>query len=195
LGWVEQRSLFGPAGKYGKWLREQDTIVKINDSIFMHAGIPPKYANSTREEINRGVREELDDRAKRADGMITTEEGPLWYRDLVAAPSSQAGLAAHVDQILAIQQAQRIIVAHTVVPAILPRFGGKVIAIDVGLSAFFKGPPEFLVIEGSRFSVVCRGHRLDFPADGRAVPQYLRAVAAVDPKNTALQKLIEQSTR
>jgi hypothetical protein len=193
LGWVEQRLLFGPTGKYGKWLRQQNVIVKIDDSIFMHAGIPQKYAARTREEINRGVVEALDDPAKRADGMITTEEGPLWYRDLLTAPESQAGLAAHVDQVLRVQQAQHIIVGHSVVPAILPRFGGKVIAIDVGLSAFFKGPPEFLVIEGSRFFVVCRGHRLDFPADGRGVLQYLRAVAAIDPKNAALRKLLDSN--
>lgn len=192
LGWVEQRLLFGFSGKYGKWLRQQNAIIKINDSIFMHAGISPKYAASTRDEINRRVREELDDPAKRADGMITTEEGPLWYRDLLAAPESQAGLAAHVDQVLKAQQAQRIIVGHSVVPAILPRFGGKVIAIDVGLSAPFKGPPAFLLIEGPRFSVIHRGHRLDFPADGRGVLQYLRAVAAIDPKNSALRKLLSR---
>jgi len=195
LGWVEQRVLFGPNGKYGQWLRRQNVIIKINDSVFMHAGIPPEYAASTRDEINRGVREELDDPVKRADGMITTEQGPLWYRGLVTAPASQAGLAAHVDRILEVQQARRIIVGHSVVPAILPRFDGRVIAIDVGLSVFFKGPPEFLVIEGPRFSVVCRGHRLDFPADGRAVDQYVRAVLAIDSKNSALRKLLQANTR
>jgi|CZKE01.1.fsa_nt_gi hypothetical protein len=195
LGWVEQRLLFGPNGKYGKWLRQQNAIIKIDDSIFMHAGISPKYADSTRDEINRRVREELDDPAKRADGMITTDEGPLWYRDLVTAPEDQAGLAAHVDQVLKTQQAQHMIVGHSVGPAILPRFGGKVIAIDVGLSVYFKGPPEFLVIEGPRFFVICRSHRLDFPANGRGVPQYLRAVAAIDPGNSALQQLLQLNTR
>jgi hypothetical protein len=192
---VEQRLLFSADGKYGQWLRRHNAVIKINGCIFMHAGIPPKYATVSREEINRAVREAFDDPAKRAGGIITTDEGPLWYRDLVTAPEDQPGLAAHVDQVLKTQQAEHIIVGHTVGPAILPRFGGKVIAIDVGLSVFFHGPPAFLVIEGSKFSVVHRGHRIAFPADGQGVPQYLRAVAAADPGNAALQTLLQASAR
>ena len=195
LGWVEQRLLFGPNGKYGQWLRKQDAIIMIDGCVFMHAGIPPKFAASTREQINRAVHEALDDPARRAGGVITTEAGPLWYRDLLTAPESQPGLAAHVDQVLRTQQAQHIIVGHSVLPAIIPRFGGKVIGIDVGLSVFFHGPPEFLVIEGSRFYVVCRGHRLDFPSGGGAVMQYLHALAAFDPENGALRKLMDASSR
>jgi hypothetical protein len=191
LGWVEQRLLFGPSGKYGQWLRKQNAIIKIDDCVFMHAGIPPKFAGSTREEINRRVHDAFDDPGKRADGIITTDEGPLWYRDLLTAPESQPGLAAHVDQILKTQQAQHIVVGHSVLPVITPRFGGKAIGIDVGLSVFFKGPPEFLIIEGSRFYVFCRGHRLDFPSDGSAVVQYLRTVLAIDSQNAALRKLLD----
>jgi hypothetical protein len=194
LGWVEQRLLFGPTGKYGQWLRRQNAIVKINDCIFMHAGIPPRYSASTRDQINRRVREELDAKGD-DDGYITSEEGPLWYRGLLTAPEDQPGLAANVDQILKTQQAQHIILGHSVFPVILPHFGGKVIGIDVGLSVFFHGPPEFLIIEGPRFFVVCRGHRLDFPADGSALSQYLRAVAVFDPENTALRRMIQTSTR
>jgi len=195
LGWVEQRLLFGPDGTYGKWLRRQNAIIKIDDIVFMHAGIPPKYGASTREEINRGVREEFDDPAKRADGMITTEDGPLWYRGLLTERESEPGLAAQVDQILRTQQAAHIVVGHSVLPAITPRFGGKVIGIDVGLSIFYKGPPEFLAIEGSRFSVFCRGHRIDFPADGRNPAQYFQNVLTFDPKNANLRKLIQPARR
>jgi hypothetical protein len=195
LGWVEHCLLFGPSGKYGKWLREQKVIIKINDLVFVHAGISPKYANATRDEINRAAIAEVDAPAKLADGMITNEEGPLWYRDLLTAPEDQAELAEQVDRILNTQQARRIIVGHTVMPTIVPRFGGKVIGVDVGLSVFFKGPPEFLVIEDTRFTVVCRGQQIDFPSDGRNIPQYLRVVAKADPENTTLQKLIEPTQR
>lgn len=195
LGWVEQRLLFGPDGTYGKWLRQQNAIIKIDDIVFLHAGIPPQYAASTREEINRGVREELDDPAKRADGMITTEDGPLWFRGLLTARESDPPLAALVNQILRTQQAAHIVVGHTVLPAISPRLGGKVIGIDVGLSIFFKGPPEFLAIEGSRFTVVCRGHRIDLPADGHDPTQYFRDVLNADPGNAALRKLLQPAKR
>jgi hypothetical protein len=195
LGWVEHSLLFGPSGKYGKWLRKQKVIIKINDWVFVHAGIPPKYANLTRDEINRTAIAEMDDPAKLADGMIAADDGPLWYRDLLTAPEDQSELAEQVDRILNTQQARRIIVGHTVLPAITPRFGGKVIGVDVGLSVYFKGPPEFLVIEGARFTVVCRGRRIDFPSDGRNIMQYLRMAAKADPKNPEIQKLIEPTRR
>ena len=126
--------------------------------------------------------------------MITTEQGPLWYRELLTGQQSDAALASHVDRILKAQQAAHIVVGHSVLPVISPRFGGKVIGIDVGLSVAYKGPPEFLLVEGSRFFVVCRGHRIDFPADGRNMTQYLRDVFAFDPKNHDLQRLVQLNT-
>ncbi len=48
LGWVEHRLAFQQDGKYGKWLRRQNAIIKINDAIFLHGGISPKYAALTR---------------------------------------------------------------------------------------------------------------------------------------------------
>ena len=195
VGWVEHYLAFGPKGKYGQWLRQQKVIIKINECVFMHAGIPPNYADFTREEINRKALEAIDDSSKRAGGIITTEEGPLWYRDFLTAPESTPGLAAHVDHVLGVQEARHIIVGHSVQPVVAPHFGGKVIGIDVGMSAFFKGPPEFLVIEGSKFTVICRGEKIDFPSDGRDVMGYLRMVAKADPQNQALLKLISPTKR
>ncbi len=193
--WAEQRYLFTPAGKYGRWLRQQPVIIRINDSVFMHAGIPPRYASATREEINRHVIAEFDDAEMRKDGYITTEDGPLWYRDLVGAPESQAGLmAAHVDRILRAQQAQRIVVGHSQVSAIIPLFGGKVIAIDVGLSSLYKGPPAFLLIEDSKLYAIHRGARLNLPTNGGVV-EYLRDVAAIDPGNRQLRSLLARIAR
>jgi hypothetical protein len=103
--------------------------------------------------------------------------------------------------VLKAQQAQHIIVAHTPFPAILPRFAGKVITLDVGLSSPFKGPPAFLIVEGTRFYVMHRGKRIVLPVDGRGaqyqreVLDYLREVLAADPKNSQVRKLIAGNAR
>ena len=86
LGWVEHRLAFQPDGKYGKWLRQQNAIIKINDAIFLHGGISEKYAALTRREINTKVREELSDFTKLAKGIVTDDEGPLWYRGMAQLP-------------------------------------------------------------------------------------------------------------
>ena len=33
LGWVEQRLLFGPHGKYGEWLRKQNAVIMIDGGL------------------------------------------------------------------------------------------------------------------------------------------------------------------
>ena len=79
--------------------------------------------------------------------LLTDDEAPLWYRGLALGP--EADLAAHVDALLAFHGVSRIVIGHTVAPGVvLPRFGGKVILIDVGLSAVYGGPRSSLEIKG-----------------------------------------------
>ena len=189
LGWVDQRLAFGHEGKYYKWLIQHDVMVKINDVIFLHAGISPKYAATTMQEFNQKVRKELEDFNTLENGMAMDQDGPLWYRGLAQLPEQD--LAAHVDQVLKTHDAAHIVIGHTPSPAVRTRFGGKVITIDVGLSKVFGGPPAFLIIEGSKYYAMHRGHRLELPADGGDLLAYLRAAAAVDPQPSPIQRLIE----
>lgn len=180
LGWVERLRAFAPSGKYGKWLRQHNAIIKVNDVVFLHGGISPKYADKTIPEINDTIRAELSNFPILATGIATDEEGPLWYRGLAEGPESD--LAEHVDQVLKNYGALHIVIGHTVHSAVLPRFGGKVIAIDVGLSKVFGGPPALLVIEEGKYYALHRGHKLDLPVDGENLLPYLQAVAALDPR-------------
>jgi len=83
LGWVEQRTEFGPKGTYGKWIRSHNAVVKINDAIYLHGGISPKYVTKSLNQINEAVAAELSDVTKIKDGSpLTAADGPLWYRGL-----------------------------------------------------------------------------------------------------------------
>jgi hypothetical protein len=165
-GWVELVQAFGAKGKYGRWLRQHDTIVKVGDTLFMHGGISPKYATLQVAEVNDRVRAALASATPGTELLLTDEDGPLWYRGLALAP--EESLMAHVDALLAHHGVARIVLGHTVTPGVvLPRFGGKVILNDVGLSAVYGGPPSALrfraprsrcTIEASRSS--CRRLRI-----------------------------------
>jgi hypothetical protein len=192
LGWFEHRLAWGPKGKYGKWVRSHNAVVIVDDTMFLHGGIGPKYADLALEAINERVREELDVFEKLKGGVAMDEEGPLWYRGL--AQEAEEKLAAHVDQVLTKHGIKRIAIGHSPTgAAVLPRFGGKVVLIDVGLSKAYGGPPACLVIENGAAFALHRGKKLALPGEpGAPVVEYLRTAAALDPAPSPIDKLIQR---
>ena len=75
--------------------------------------------------------------------------------------------------------------------AVMPRFNGKVIVIDVGLTKIFDGPPAFLTIEDGKYFAVHRGRRIELPAEGGSVLEYLGSAAALEPANSRLRRAIQ----
>jgi hypothetical protein len=191
LGWFEHRIQFGPKGTYGKWIRSHSTIVKINDAVYLHGGISPRYATMPLNQINEMIAAELSDLTKIKDGSpMTAEDGPLWYRGL--AQSEGAAMEAHVNQVLATHGIKRIVIGHTpTAGAVVPRFDGKVVVIDVGLSAVYGGHRACLLSEGDRLYAVHRGQRIPLPAGGDVVP-YLKKALSLEPAGSSLAKYVAE---
>ncbi len=59
-GYANHRSAFAKDGPYGRWLLQLPLMVQINDSLFVHGGLPPVVAESPIADINARFREELD---------------------------------------------------------------------------------------------------------------------------------------
>ena len=147
-GWAEHRIQFGPQGRYGRWIRSHNTVIRINGNLFLHGGISPKYASKSIREINEGVREELMDFSRMpADGYVRDEQGPLWYRGLAREDPAQGEF---VPQMLKKYGARRMVIGHTTnAGRIVPLYGGVVLAIDVGLSGVYGGHRVCLILEGN----------------------------------------------
>ena len=193
LGYFEHRKQFSPDGYYGKWIVSHDAVIKINDTLFLHGGISSRYASMKIKEINQSVREELKDQAKLKTGIVKDTEGPLWYRGLA---QGDASLDSLVDKIRKNFGVERIVLGHTYADAaITPRFDGKVILIDIGLSRVYDGMGKVgcLVIENGKPYVLHRGTRLELPTDtGKDLLRYLKAAAALDPPPSPLVKRIAE---
>jgi hypothetical protein len=58
-GFFEHRDAFGPAGKYGKWLRERPAVALLQGVLFVHGGIAPELAAWKIEDFNRRIASEL----------------------------------------------------------------------------------------------------------------------------------------
>jgi len=191
-GWVEHRLAFEGNGRYASWIRGNDAVVKIDDYLFLHGGIGPAYVDSSIAALNAGVRRALGGVAAPPAGNIAEDpEGPLWYRGL--ATGDEAELSAYVDSVLKNFGVAHVVMGHTVtIGTIYPRFGGRVIMIDVGLSAVYGGPPACLVIEGGKAYALHRGERLELPLGGDVLP-YLERAAALDPPSSRLRSNLESA--
>ncbi len=112
--------------------------------------------------------------------MVMDPEGPLWYRGLAQGPETE--LDAHVSGLLERFGAKAIVVGHTVTKGMItPRFDGRVLLIDTGISQVYGSRPACLVVEGGKRFALHRGNRLELPANMAAdLTRYLTQVNAID---------------
>ena len=165
LGWVEMRVAFGQAGQYGSWLHKLDTVVRLNEVLFVHGGLSPEVSQMRCDAINDTVRRELSTeidktRAAPLKSLVASENGPLWYRGLAQeSPEFEAKL----DEILANQGAKAIVVGHTIQQdgRIQKRFGGKVFALDTGMQPAYlpSGRAAALEIVNGTFTAIYADRR------------------------------------
>jgi hypothetical protein len=189
-GWAEHREAFAPAGTYGSWIRRNNAIVRVNDTLFVHGGISPKYAATPPQTINDTIRRELAQPPGSAVPLWDEVAGPLRYRGL--AEDDDRAPDAHVDRVLAAQNVRRIVIGHTVTQtAILPRYQARVVNVDLGLSRFYGRPPACLVLEGRSAYVWHRQTKIEFPEPGAADhTAYLKAVIAADDQPSPVSRLL-----
>jgi len=142
------RAAFSPSSKYGRWILSHNAIVKINDTVFMHGGLSPRYVRRKVSELNQAVRSELRQVTPESFGVGSDPEGPLWFRGLAESLQEQV-LQGYLKDLAEGQGAQRIVMGHTIQDkGISLRAGGKVALIDVGMSRWtIGGAPSCLVID------------------------------------------------
>ena len=169
-GKEKYREALSAKGKYGKWLRSHNAVIKINDVLFLHGGLGGRYTTMSLDDINKGVREGL----KTGGGMARDSGGPLWYRGL--ARGDDRGVAGQLKPVFKTHKAKHIVIGHTVTGSrqIVPKAGGKVICIDVGMSKAYGGPAACLLIEKGVYYGVYAGKgavKLDVKTEAKTKPK------------------------
>jgi hypothetical protein len=127
----------------GKWLRSKNTLIRINDMLFCHAGLSPEIIDSglTTDEINTLIRNNFDtDRQEiKADetlSLLFKSKGPIWYRGYFADDSLTVDV---VNNFTDKNGYKKIIVGHTTQDSILSLNSDKIIAVDSGIKDGDKG--------------------------------------------------------
>ena len=166
LGAVEMRAAFSETGDYGRWLRQHDIMLRINGTIFVHAGPAPVFATGGCAGLNADARaavKTLDlsdpDILKK---LLWSPEGPLWYRGFVGV--EPVASADEVTGVLAALGGTRMVVGHTVSPTAKIRtwYDGRVLQIDTGMTGapyYPNGAPAALEIQGGTFTAIYEGKR------------------------------------
>jgi len=156
---------------YGKWLVQQNAVIKINNVIFVHGGISEKFSKWPLKSINNRLRIELEDLRRAAMNskppnipgyrrqIVYEPNGPYWYRGF--ATTDQNAFKETVDRILSNLTAEYMVIAHTPkVPKTkkdMQLFEGRIWIIDTGISELHRtqigGRLSALIIENGKFDV------------------------------------------
>jgi len=127
-------------GPYGGWLKGLPVAADLGDAIFVHGGIRPGLAVRGVDRLNQEARDSLMGATPTSTAAeILGPEGPLWFRDYVSAPESEAcpALARALDAL----GRDRMVVGHTTRRdgRIQTRCGGRLHVIDIGISRAYGG--------------------------------------------------------
>jgi hypothetical protein len=78
-GFVEYLQAMSTDGHYGKWLLGLPVMAKIGDTLFMHAGIGPDYAQMSVEEVNELHRSEFETFVDNRTAMVEKGIIPSYF--------------------------------------------------------------------------------------------------------------------
>lgn len=145
-----------PGGYYARKLAAFPVVLKLGDTVFVHGGVVPRWAEYGIARINREISEWFLGHRPEPDSALGVDDGDrvMWTRQF--SRDVDAADCALLDESLRILGARRMIVAHTVQPEITALCGGRVWAADVGMSRAYGGPVQVLEIVGDRTVRVLR---------------------------------------
>lgn len=143
-------------GHYAKMLAEFPAVLKLGNTIFVHGGVVPRWAEYGIDLINEEVSQWLLGNAIEPNSIRGVDDGDrvVWTRQFSFNVDYYD--CTVLDESLRILGAQRMIVAHTVHPQITARCDDKLWVVDVGMSRAYGGNMELLEIINDEVSGVIR---------------------------------------
>jgi hypothetical protein len=186
LGFVEHRLAWQPGGEMANWVSQHNTVIRINDVLFLHGGLSADLLPLSMTDINEQIRAELRGEPVDGEPLGTASHSPLWYRGL--ARNSETVERPVLDAVLEHFGAKMVVLGHTPdLNVITPRFDGEVVVIDTGISAYYGGHRASLLIENGDASAIHEAKTHKLPVSAQGMIPYFESLAEQFPKNARLQ--------
>ncbi|MFD2554271.1 metallophosphoesterase [Sphingobacterium tabacisoli] len=156
---INYQELWGMESELGQWLLSRNTIEKIGDHLFVHAGLSADIIGNvwTINAINDSTRAHVHQRKEEreqssAARFLFGSNGPLWYRGMVRTDEKYNPLStADLEQIMKQYDVKHLFVGHTIFPEVTSFYEGKVYGVNVSnKSNREKGASRGLLIKGNK---------------------------------------------
>ncbi|MBU0982351.1 MAG: metallophosphoesterase [candidate division Zixibacteria bacterium] len=135
---IDHQDLYGPDMELGRWLRTKPTMIRINDILFVHAGVSPEVLAEYDDmgAINRLVRAGLDVSSPELtfghpSNFLYRSSGPLWFRGFFGDEDYEPAGDNDLTSVLNTFNATAMVVGHTEWDSIQTWYDGRMISIDV----------------------------------------------------------------
>lgn len=190
LGYVEHRLAWQTGGEFNDWVSTHNSVIRINDMLFMHAGLGPDMLEKSISDINNTIRAEILGAYQPENSLGDAQTGPLWYRGF--AMNAEATEAPHLEALLETYEVNTVIVGHTPnLGVITPRFDGRVIITDTGMSDYYGGHKASLLVDnGQKFALHDTIYSL-IPSDAAGIMSYFEDIQRLMPDNQRLAQHVE----
>ena len=149
---------YGNDFEIGKWLRSKNTVVKLNNNLFVHGGISPELLNiginipDINNLVYKYLNNELDSTEIADTELLIGDKGPFWYRGYFGNGNDYEQIPEEsVDKTLGFFNVSKIIVGHTNVNQITGLYHGKIYATDIPYYVSDEIVLQGLLIEGESF--------------------------------------------
>ena len=150
---ISYEELYSDKTVLGRWLQSKPSIVKINDIIFVHAGISKEFLKAVKfdlEAINNTMRQAMRKSKEelKSSGTYATyfgSSGLIWYRGYFNEGFDKAELS----EILKETKSEHIVVGHTSQTQIISLFNHKLFGVDSSIKQGVNG--ELLIVENNQF--------------------------------------------
>ncbi|RZT91088.1 calcineurin-like phosphoesterase family protein [Ancylomarina subtilis] len=141
----------------GRWLRSLNSVIKINDKLFVHGGLSHDVVekNLSIDQINEDIRYSLLNArsmsAKELKQKIYFPGNPLWYRGYMRESRYYSRITdKELDEVLSFYGAKQIMFGHTELDEIKFFYQKKICALNVPMG-YLQFRPQILLIVGDHF--------------------------------------------